>query len=428
MTLRTDILWKTQVPAPQTFAALGFDTVADVCIIGGGYTGLSAAITLREAGKTVALLEAERIGAGGSGRNVGFVNAGTWAQPDDLNKQLGEKDGEKLTAALGAAPKLVWDTIDRFGIDAQDTRSGNLHMAHNAAAEADIDARYEQLTRRGADVEILTGSYCREITGSKRTSKILLDKRAGTINPYAYATGLAQAASGLGAQIYEQSAVSRIEKDSGYWLVKTAAGSVRAEKVIIASNAYTQGEWTDILKTVYFVCYYQIATKPLDEPENSRILPLRNGAWDTRMALSSIRRDKENRLHFGTVGLSEGKEALYTRWADTMAKYYYPELGKPEWEYRWCGRFGFTPDHIMRLFEPADGIIAATGFNGRGITTGTLFGKSMAEYLLGGSAERLPIPIRTIADASLSCRSLRAALYDTGIALYHAGQCLHIIK
>ncbi|SUO97071.1 Gamma-glutamylputrescine oxidoreductase [Suttonella ornithocola] len=424
--LRSQILWETQVISPTPFPALMGDGTADVCIIGGGYTGLSAAIRLREAGKSVILLEAHRIGSGGSGRNVSLVNAGTWAQPDNLNKQLGEKDSEKLTAALGQAPKLVWDTIDRFNIDAKDSRAGNLHMAHNAKAEADINARYEQLTRRGADVEIIQGSRCHEMTGTISIQKALLDKRAGTINPYAYVTGLAKAANALGAQIFETSSVTQLEKNGQNWLVKTEQGSVIAEKVIIASNAYTEGEWTDILKSVYFVCYYQIATAPLEEPWNSRILPARNGSWDTRLALSSIRRDSENRLLFGTVGLSDGKQALYTAWANRMAKLYFPDL-KSEWEYRWCGRFGFTPDHIMRIFEPANGIVAATGYNGRGITTGTLFGKALADYLLDNNTEHLPIPIKTLTESELGQRHLRAGLYDTGIALYHAGQCLRIV-
>ncbi|MBV7435389.1 FAD-binding oxidoreductase [Cardiobacteriaceae bacterium TAE3-ERU3] len=425
--LKDAILWHTQVATPIAHLALDADLRSDVCIIGGGYTGLSAAIHLAEAGKNVTLLEAHAIGAGGSGRNVGLVNAGTWAQPDDLNQQLGEAAGEKLTSALGQAPKLVWDTIDRLNITAHDSRSGNLHMAHNDSAEADIDARHAQLTRRGADVEILTGSRCHEYCGTTTINKALLDKRAGTINPYAYVTGLAQAATRLGVRICEHSPVTGIEKSGERWLVRTDSNSVDAEKVIIASNAYTEGEWTDILKTIYFVNYFQIASPPLEGEANERILPHRNGSWDTRLALSSIRRDSEDRLLLGTVGLADGKQWLYRAWADRMAKHYFPDLGNIDWDYRWCGRFGFTPDHIMRIFEPATGILAATGYNGRGITTGTLFGKAFANYLIDDDRDALPIPFRTVADSSLNWRKTRAINYDAGIALYHAGQCLRII-
>jgi glycine/D-amino acid oxidase-like deaminating enzyme len=195
--LKNQVLWSTLVDNVPHFPQLQTDINTDVCIIGGGFTGLSAAIHLAEAGHRVVVVESLEVGSGGSGRNVGLVNAGTWAQPDELNKYLGEKVGEKLTTALGHAPQLVFDTIDRLGIQAQDTRTGNLHMAHNSEGEADIDHRYLQLSRRGANVEVLTGAKCHEYCGTKVVQKALLDKRAGTINPYAYVTGLAQAAKSL---------------------------------------------------------------------------------------------------------------------------------------------------------------------------------------------------------------------------------------
>ena len=425
--LQNQVLWPTLVDHIPTFDRLNSHLHADVCIIGGGFTGLSAAIHLAEAGHRVVLLEGSEIGAGGSGRNVGLVNAGTWAQPDELNKHLGEVNGEKLTAALGAAPKLVFDTIDRLGIQAQDTRTGNLHMAHNREAELDVDARYEQLTRRGADVEILTGAKCQEYCGTTSIKKALLDKRAGTVNPYAYVSGLAQAAKKLGVAIYEQSAVEGIEKSQAQWMVKTAEGSVTADKVVLSTNAYTQGEWFDLMKTIYFVKYYQIASEPLSGAVADRILPYKNGSWDTRLALSSIRRDRDGRLLLGTVGGYEGKQGIYLSWANLMANKYFPELGELKWQYQWSGQFGFTQDHIMRIFEPQPGIVAATAFNGRGITTGTLLGKAFAQYLQDDNRDHLPLPFNEIESSKVSFRNARAMFYDCSIALYHAGQCLKVI-
>lgn len=426
--LQDKILWPELLAPQEPYPMLTDVRRADVCIIGAGYTGLSAGIHLAEQGQRVAVLEAHRTGAGGSGRNVGLVNAGTWAQPDELKRLLGESVGEKLTEALGAAPRLVFDLIDRYGIDAQDTRSGNLHMAHNAKGEADIASRYAQLRRRGADVEMLEGARCREYCGTDAVGKALLDKRAGTVNPYAYVCGMAAALAGLGGMVFEQSAVTAIERDgNGQWLVKTAAGGICADKVVIAGNAYTEGEWTELLKTIYFVCYYQIASEPLSGSAAARILPYGNGSWDTRLALSSIRRDREGRLLLGTVGLSEGREALYLKWAQTMCRHYFPDLGAVSWQYRWCGRFGFTADHILRLFEPMPGIVAATAYNGRGITTGTLVGKAFADYLLHDRPDALPLPLRKMEECFIPGRTLRSACYDAGLALYHAGQCLRIV-
>ncbi|AIL32148.1 L-pipecolate oxidase [Basilea psittacipulmonis] len=425
--MKEAVLWHQLVDAPEHSPVLTEDLNVDVCVIGAGYTGLSAAIHLAQAGKKVAILEAHHVGYGGSGRNVGYVNAGTWAPPDELNKYLGEKAGERLSHELSMAPKLVFDTIDRFNIDAQDTRTGTVHMAHHAQAESDIEKRYEQLKRRGAEVVLLNANECQAYVGSRAVRKALLDKRAGTINPYAYVVGLAQAAKRLGVLLFEQTKVKEMVSVSGQWEVATEQAMVRAERVVIASNAYTEGQWTTIQKTIYPVSFYQIASKPLDPEISETILPQRQGAYDTRLALSSIRRDKAGRLILGTVGSPHGKNFLYHAWANTMLKHYFPMLKGLEWECYWTGCFGFTKDHIMRIYEHFPGVICATGFNGRGITTGTLFGQAMAKYLLTGDRQVLPLDIYQLDDCKISYRQMRGYAYDAGIAIYHAGQCLKIV-
>lgn len=425
--VKDQTLWSVLVDDVPQYSQIHQDIQVDVCVIGAGFTGLSTAIHLAEKGYRVAVLEAHQVGAGGSGRNVGLVNPGTWAQPDELNRIMGEQAGEKLTQALGDAPKLVFDTIDRFNIQAQDTRSGNLHMAHNAEGELDVDRRYAQLRRRGADVEILTGQKCHEYCGTTSIQKALLDKRAGTVNPLAYVTGLAKTAHQLGVQIFENSSVTEITKNGEQWEVNSTEAVVKADKVVIATNAYTEGEWNEILKTIYFVQYFQIASTPLGTAADN-ILPYGNGAWDTRMALSSIRRDKDGRLLLGTVGAYQGKAKLYQSWANLMKNKYFPDLGQVNWQFQWTGKFGFTTDHIMRIFEPAPGIVAATAYNGRGITTGTMMGKAFAQYLQDDDPNKLPLPFTKISANALSYRHARALVYDASIALYHAGQCLKIIQ
>lgn len=211
-------------------------------------------------------------------------------------------------------------------------------------------------------------------------------------------------------------------------LIQDEALRALAEDVLRQRHAYTEGEWNDILKTIYFVQYYQIASEPLTSAQADKILPNRNGSWDTRLALSSIRRDKDGRLLLGTVGAYQGKAGIYQSWANLMKEKYFPQLGKVNWQYQWTGKFGFTTDHIMRIFEPAPGIVAATAYNGRGITTGTMMGKAFAQYLQDDDREKLPLPFAHLEQNELSFRNARALMYDTGIALYHAGQCLRIIQ
>lgn len=424
--LRHGCLWEQLTPQRPVRPKLTGERSADVCIIGGGFTGLSAALRLLEGGKSVCIVEAHQVGHGGSGRNVGLVNAGTWVAPDDLEKTLGKAEAERLNTALGGAPALVFATIDKYGIQCQDTRTGNLHMAHNATGVADLRSRAAQWQRRGANLELLTGQACEEACGTDKVAAALLDHRAGTLNPMAYVSGMALNVTARGGELFGDSPVTGLQRAGDGWKVSTDDGSVLAEKVIIASNAYTEGEWTDVKDHIFAGYYYQVASVPLTGAEQQAILRGGQGSWDTRAVLSSIRRDAHGRLLLGSLGNAGNYPLWFVRqWADRIQQHYFPQLGKVEWESTWTGRIGFTPDHLLRLFEPAPGLLAATGFNGRGVTTGTLVGKCFADYLLTADSEALPVNFAT--GRKVSGSALRTLVYDAGFTLYHAGQCLRVV-
>ena len=406
--------------------ALASTVSADVCIIGAGITGLSAAIHLLEQGKRVVLLEAHEIGHGGSGRNVGLVNAGTWIAPDEVEATLGLAQGRRLNQVLGDAPGEVFAMIERLGIDCQARHDGTLHMAHNANGVADLQARHNQWRRRGADVELLTGSACKEYCGTDKIAAALLDRRAGTLNPMGYTRGLARAVLCLGGQVHEHSAVTGLERRGAGWQVNTAAGAVAADKVIISTGAYTEGDWTTLQRHFFRGYYYQVASVPLSSAAADQVLKHGQGSWDTRTVLSSIRRDDQGRLLLGSLGRVDNKPAWFIRsWADRIQRHYFPELGKIEWEMHWTGCIDFTPDHLMRLFEPAPGLVSVTGYNGRGNTTGTVIGRALAEYLIKDDPAGLPVPFSP--SKPVSAPALRTGFYETGFSLYHAGQCLRVV-
>ncbi|WP_439860149.1 L-pipecolate oxidase [Pseudomonas sp. MBLB4136] len=424
--LQQGCLWEQVTPRRSETVVLAERRSADVCIIGGGITGLAAALHLLEQGKRVCVLEAHGVGHGGSGRNVGLVNAGTWIRPDDVEAALGEQAGRRLNQLLGQAPTQVFALIERYGIDCQARRTGTLHMAHNAAGVADLEARREQWCRRGADVELLTGAACAAYCGTAKISAALLDHRAGTINPMAYTLGLATAVQGLGGTLYQHSPVSGLRRQGGAWEVSTPGGAVLADRVILATGAYTEGEWDQVRRNHFRGYYYQVASQPLSGAAAARILEHGQGAWDTRTVLSSIRRDGEGRLLLGSLGRADNKPAwLISRWADRIQGHYFPELGRVQWQLHWTGCIDFTPDHLMRLFEPAPGLVAVTGYNGRGNTTGTAIGKALAEFLLHDDPARLPLPFSPM--RRLVSAGLRSACYEAGFSLYHAGQCLRVI-
>ena len=207
-------------------------------MIGGGYTGLSAARSAAGQGAEVVVLEAGRVGHGGSGRNVGLVNAGLWLPPDDVAARLGPEAGEALNATLSAAPGHVFDLIDRYGIACEPRRAGTLHLAHAAKGLADLRRRAAQAQARGAHVTLLDADETARRTGSPGFHGALHDPRAGTIQPLAYARGLARAATEAGARIFEQSAVIGADHHAGHWVLRTAAGKLRAPRLLVATNAY----------------------------------------------------------------------------------------------------------------------------------------------------------------------------------------------
>ena len=163
--------------------------------------------------------------------------------------------------------------------------------------------------------------------------------------------------------------------------------------------------------------------------EADKILPYKTGAWDTRIALSSMRRDKDNRLLLGTVGGKKMKpKSFYQSWANLIQKHYYPNLPKFEWQYEWVGKFGFTQDHIFRVFEIDDSLLAATAYNGRGITTGTMLGKCFAEYILTGDRKTIPLPFKSLEESKVAYNGVRSSFTEMGVSLYHFGQCLRVVR
>jgi glycine/D-amino acid oxidase-like deaminating enzyme len=302
-------LWEASAPAAPETHALTADLSVEVAVIGAGFTGSSAALHLAEAGASVAVLEASGIGFGGSGRNVGLVNAGMWVRPSVLLRALGPDYGRRLLTLLGDAPSVVFDLIERHGIRCEAVRRGTLHCAVGHRGVAEVSERAREWRELGAPVELLDAQRTRELTGTAAYAASLLDRRAGTIQPLAYARGLAAAAMRAGAHLATRTRVTAARRDGDAWQLATdAGGSVSARWVIVATNAYTgsQGPWPGIQSELVRLPYFNLATAPLPRELAQAVLPQRQGAWDTRQVLSSFRLDAAGRLVFGSVGALRG--------------------------------------------------------------------------------------------------------------------------
>ena len=413
-------LWEKTAPAPPPTEPLSGDLRVDVAVVGCGYTGLAAALRLAEAGAKVVALEAVEIGFGAAGRNVGLVNAGMWVMPSDIPKALGADYGERILTLLGSGPAAVWDMIENHAIDCEAVRNGTLHCAVGAAGMKEIEERAEQWRARGAPVRALSAAETAKRTGSMAYAGALLDLRAGTLQPLAYVRGLARAAIGAGAAVHTQSAVRAAERSNGKWTLRTDAGAVAADWIVIATDAYGGAPWPQGRREQVLLPYFNFAAAPLGAEQRTSILPGGEGCWDTRTILSSFRLDRAGRLVFGSVGALRGTGlAVHRAWAKRALKKLFPGIGPVAFDSQWYGMIGMTDNALPRFHRLAENVVAFCGYNGRGIGTGTVFGRVLADHILGRIAEKdLPLPVTT-PDAP-RMPQLREAYYEAGAQIAHA--------
>lgn len=416
---RSHGLWEnTSAPAPGTSALAG-DLSVDVVVVGAGYTGLSTALHLSQANTSVAVIEAVDIGFGGAGRNVGLVNAGMWIMPDLVTARLGPVLGERLTTLLGDAPRCVFDLVATYAIECEATRTGTLHCGVGRDGYAQLEQRATQWQARGAQVQLLNAAEAATRIGSTAFSGALLDPRAGTIQPLGYVRGLARAAMTRGARIFTSTPALSAEKLQTGWRVRTPEGSVRAEWIVVATDAYSKGPWQAVRDEQVHLPYFNLATRPLDAAALESILPQREGAWDTRQVLSSFRLDAQGRLVFGSIGALRGSGAhIHEAWAKRALRKTFPQLGDVTFEFGWFGHIGTTADSLPRFHVFAPNVIGFSGYNGRGIAPGTAFGRVLADFIGGkiGPSE-LPLPITGIVTPTL--RSLKETGYSLGSQAVH---------
>jgi glycine/D-amino acid oxidase-like deaminating enzyme len=419
---RTHGLWEASAPCAPDTTALRGHVPADVAIIGAGFTGLSAALHAAEGGAKAVVLEAVDIGFGASGRNVGLVNAGMWVMPAALLKQLGEHHGRRLLEALGAAPSVVFDLVRRHGIPCEALHGGTLHCAVGSKGADEVAERFRQWQQLGAPVQWCDRRKTRELTGTDAYVASLLDLRAGTIQPLAYARGLAAAAMRAGALVHTSTRVTEAQRHEGRWELRTDGGAtVMAKWVIVATDAYTaaNGLWRGIRTEQVKLPYFNLATAPLPAHIAATILPHRHGAWDTRQILSSFRLDSAGRLIFGSVGALRGVgRKIHHDWGRRALARLFPNLAGVVFEHEWFGDIGMTSDALPRFHQLDQNVISISGYNGRGIAPGTVLGRELAKLVLG-QIHPLDLPLPVTPATVVPLRVVREWGYEAGAQLAH---------
>ncbi len=411
-------LWADPTTPIPTFSAIEGEQTAEVAVIGGGYTGLSAALHLAETSTDTILLEAQKIGFGGAGRNAGFVNAGLFLTPDEVVRKMGQKYGEQILEVLGASPDLVFELIQKHDIKCEAVRNGTLHCASSHSGFKELQQRESQWKRRGVPLMLLGQEEAASRIGSNSFYGALFDKRGGMIQPLAYAYGLAKAAKRAGARLYVDSPVVGLKKETGHWRLTTPNGSVLAKSVILATIAYPGFAFKERQKEIIPLNYFQFATSPLPDDVRKTILPGGEGALDTNMILSSLRLDQTGRLLVGSVGQIEKMGyTVHKNWAERTIKKIFPQVGQIALDYAWSGKIALTVDHLPQFHMLDENLVSVSSYNGRGTGTGTVFGKLLARLSQGDSPDTVPLPVSNPED--ILTRHIRGLFYEAGTRTYH---------
>jgi glycine/D-amino acid oxidase-like deaminating enzyme len=400
----------TAQPAPST-PPLDGDRRASVAIVGGGFTGLSAALHLAEKGVDVVVLEANEPGWGASGRNGGQVNPGLKHDPDQIEADFGRDLGARMVALSGNAPNVVFDLIQRHQISCAALQSGTLRSAISSKGVGVLQTTADQWIRRGDPVSILDRDAIKAVTGTGRYHAAMLDTRGGQVQPLSYARGLARAVVQQGAAVHGGTKVVSARKSGTGWRLNTTTGSVTAEKLILATNGYTDALWPGLHRSLVPLFSAIAATEPLPEAVVQAIMPSRSSLYEIGSVTVYYRIGLDNRLLMGGRSVQRDVTAPETlRYLTAYAERLWPILRDYRWTHGWSGRLAYTPDHYPHIHEPDENVLVCLGYNGRGVAMSSAMGPELARRTMGGKAAEIGMPITTIREMPFH------ALWRSGVA------------
>lgn len=371
--------------ALEPFPALDGEVRADVCVVGAGYTGLSAALHLAEAGQRVVLLEAHRVGFGASGRNGGQLGSGQRQEQDAIEAMMGREDAQKLWQLGEEAKDLVKALVAKHKIDC-DLKPG---VAHTGSSEKEVRALHDYAAHLASDygydqIETWDAEACHAVCPSPDYKGGFLDMGAGHLHPLNYALGLARAAAAAGVQVFENSEVTGIEAGRPA-TVRTAGGKVVADHLILACNGYLGGLNGKVAARVMPINNFIAATEPLGD-DVDKVLTRDVAIADSRFVINYFRLSSDKRLLFGG-----GESYGYRFPADIEALVrkpmleIYPHLKDIRIDYAWGGTLAITMRRLPYLARVAPNVLSASGYSGHGVGTATHAGLLLAQAVQGES-------------------------------------------
>lgn len=415
------VLWRRDADPrfDHAWPALAAERSVQVAVIGGGFTGLSAALKLAEGGVEVALLEADRPGVGASGRCAGFLVPNlARADPDALRATYGAAIGERLARRIGAAPAELSAAAERLGVGGAVRRCGWLQPVVGAAALAPARARFEQWRALDQPVEWLDAAAAERATALTGLAGAWLDRAGGVLQPVDYLNGLARGIGAAGGALYAGSPVTELRPTGCRWRLVTPRAALTAERVLVCTNGGGFPGLEALGRAVLPVTVTQVASRPLAAELRAGLAA--RPVSDTRRNIFTYRFDRAGRLITGGMSLAGARTGL-RRFGAALLHRARRELRLPaaalSVDTVWQGRIAVTPDYLPRLYRPAPGLWAGVGCNGRGIAMTWVLGGMLAAAARGDDpllpvSPLRPWPWRHAASLSLPCALLLGRLRD----------------
>ncbi|HTR08970.1 MAG TPA: FAD-binding oxidoreductase [Paraburkholderia sp.] len=388
--MKLDSYWLDTAPAGLLASEGAVDGRVDIAVVGGGFTGLSAALAFARRGASVAVLDAGRMGGGASGRNGGQCNTGVAQDYAALREQLGVERAQGCYRAYAAAVDTVERLIREEGIDCDYLASGKLKLAAKPH-HLDHLERTAELIRREVDpdVEIIGRERIRSEVDSDSFFGGLLQKHGGQMHMGRFAVGLANAAARRGAKLYEHAAVASIAKEGGAYRVESSRGTLRAQQVLIATGPSRHGPFGWYRRRLAPVGSFIVVTEPLPPAQLAQLLPQRRSYTTSRLMHNYFRVTPDSRLLFGGrarfTASEQPSDAKSGRILQRNLAQLFPALASVRIDYCWGGLVDITADRLPRAGQH-DGVWFSMGYSGHGTQMSTHMGQMMAEVMSGNAA------------------------------------------
>jgi glycine/D-amino acid oxidase-like deaminating enzyme len=395
MTIKETNYWLDTVAETAQGASTPLPESVDVAVVGAGFCGLSAALTLAKRGVRVAVLEAETLGWGASSRNGGMVLTGMKLAVPTLLGRYGREAVQQMYAASLDSIDLVEEIVKEEGIDCDFSRSGHLEVA---CKQAHFDAYGQSAARIKKEfhheLRIVAKSDLRGEIGSEIYFGGMVDETSAGVNPAKYVTGLAKAAQRHGTCLFEHARVLDVRRQAGAghraFRVETSRGPLTAKEVLLASGAYTTGATPELRKKIIPIGSYIIVTEVLPAELARELSPRNRMIYDSKHFLYYYRLTPDNRMLFG------GRAAFFPESENTVRQSaeilrsgmvgVYPQLRDTKVEFVWGGTLDFTFD-VMPHAGKIDGMHFAVGFAGHGVAAATWMGRKLAAVICGESCD-----------------------------------------